>query len=950
MKKKAIIGVSVAAAAVVVTGAILGGVLGSRSSAPKLKDVPLTGSMIANFTEGEMPDALFASDGWTNGTVFNTQWSSDCVSLDDGAMHLSLAANPDGDEATNNAYFGGETRSYQFFGYGDYSVKMKPAKKAGTASTFFTYTGPGDEEEGEDPAPHDEIDIEFLGKDTTKVQFNYFVNGVGGHEYWYNLGFDASAEYHEYGYRWTDEYIVWFVDGKPVHKVEASAKNPMPSHPGKIFMNYWCGTTAAHGWMGQYSNPGAESTDYQWVKCSATPIGEIPEKPDDIDTSDVPTEGWENIDYSYFGGWTGYDIDKTDGITVSHTQAMNGWKCEGMEFTQSYSWIKFNIKNNDSGKANIRLDIKQKGQTEGDDGIGGIAGFYCDDEGVVSYDALVAAALINLEGGQSTDIVLKIKDIYVNQLVVFLNSTQASGGAETGSITITDLQGIVNEDVEKPEGPKPDQPVLGEGESLMFTTDNAKYTIDPAEGGKTINVTYSGVAASSYTNVVAGLNDLAQGKTTFTFTVVNNGSSEAVLRVDMTKDNTNCNTAITAVGGDAWQDDSSYFKVAAGKTVNVTITFSGDPTLLVLFIDSTVQTGPNSGDLTFSNFKFTGTSTSPTQPTDPDTDPDKTAGSLDVSDLTFSGNTEIYNVSKNTSANTITVTYESVGGQSYQNIETNIGTIARTYNVFNLKITNNGTNIANVRIDIEGVTPTGPNNKSCNVSATGNGTVVNTDLTWGGSFFTIEAGETIIVAITYDTSKGPNTIRFFIDSSTSSNGTNTNGSVTFSEMKFSGTGSYVPPEPPAVDDDSVAVTFTTDNNYTITNNDDGTVNVSYNNGDITTSSYHNLSANIATAASGKTTLTFTVVNNGENEAYIRADLTVGAVDGTKVGTSATSTGTSYCNHTASDGTIFKIAAGSTATITITYDGSADYLVLFFDSLWDASPKGGNVTLYNFIFS
>ena len=35
------------------------------------------------------------------------------------------------------------------------------------------YTGPS---EGK---PWDEIDIEFLGKDTTKVQFNYFTHGRG---------------------------------------------------------------------------------------------------------------------------------------------------------------------------------------------------------------------------------------------------------------------------------------------------------------------------------------------------------------------------------------------------------------------------------------------------------------------------------------------------------------------------------------------------------------------------------------------------------------------------------------------------------------------------------------------------------------------------------------------------------------------------------------------------
>lgn len=68
--------------------------------------------------------------------------------------------------------------------------RMQPISNPGVVSSFFTYTGPSDNN------PWDEIDIEFLGKDTTKVQFNYYTNGVGGHEFLYDLGFDASESYH----------------------------------------------------------------------------------------------------------------------------------------------------------------------------------------------------------------------------------------------------------------------------------------------------------------------------------------------------------------------------------------------------------------------------------------------------------------------------------------------------------------------------------------------------------------------------------------------------------------------------------------------------------------------------------------------------------------------------------------------------------------------------------
>lgn len=54
---------------------------------------------------------------------------------------------------------------------------MMPIKADGVDTGFFMYTGPSDND------PWDEIDFEFLGYDTTKVQLNYYTDGVGGHEY-----------------------------------------------------------------------------------------------------------------------------------------------------------------------------------------------------------------------------------------------------------------------------------------------------------------------------------------------------------------------------------------------------------------------------------------------------------------------------------------------------------------------------------------------------------------------------------------------------------------------------------------------------------------------------------------------------------------------------------------------------------------------------------------------
>ncbi len=243
-----------------------------------LTDAKLTGEYLADFSKGDPGEkVLFASTGYTNGTVFNTQWDASQLTYSNGQMHLGLADNPDGSLEARTQYYGGEARTAYYYGYGDYEVRMKPSTSVGTASTFFTCTGPYDKTpEGVENA-WDEIDIEFLGKDTTKVQFNYFANGVGGHEYMYTLGFDASKEFHNYGFRWAEDHITWFVDGTPVYRVDkANVKNgeAFPKTAGRILMNYWAGApgngeNTAEGWMGKYAGPDGKTADYEWVKASA---------------------------------------------------------------------------------------------------------------------------------------------------------------------------------------------------------------------------------------------------------------------------------------------------------------------------------------------------------------------------------------------------------------------------------------------------------------------------------------------------------------------------------------------------------------------------------------------------------------------------------------------------------------------------------------------------------
>ncbi|MCH5200911.1 MAG: glycoside hydrolase family 16 protein [Oscillospiraceae bacterium] len=203
---------------------------------------------------GGMPDGFEASDGWTNGSMFNVTWRAANVTFENGNMQLII----DADETPENdiPYSGGEFRSTGFYGYGRYEVSMKAIKNDGVVSSFFTYTGPSDDN------PWDEIDVEILGKDTTKVQFNYFTNGAGNHEYMHDLGFDASEDFHTYAFEWHSDKIVWLVDGEEVH----TAVSNIPVTESKIMMNAWCGT-GVDGWLKAFNDGSLPlKAEYQWVR------------------------------------------------------------------------------------------------------------------------------------------------------------------------------------------------------------------------------------------------------------------------------------------------------------------------------------------------------------------------------------------------------------------------------------------------------------------------------------------------------------------------------------------------------------------------------------------------------------------------------------------------------------------------------------------------------------
>lgn len=211
----------------------------------------------------EDKELYYICDGYKNvQNMFNTYWERDNVSVEKIDDSTNVAACELSDK--NDINYGTEIQINKGFLYGYFGARMKVFKKVGTVQSFFTFNG------GEH-YDHDEIDIEFLGKDTTKVQFNYYDDGKGGHEYLYKLGFDASESFHDYGFLWEPDRITWFVDFKPVYQVKAKL-----DQWGRPIMNVWSGNpkdASTVRWLGKYEKSDVPNTTYyDYVIASELPL------------------------------------------------------------------------------------------------------------------------------------------------------------------------------------------------------------------------------------------------------------------------------------------------------------------------------------------------------------------------------------------------------------------------------------------------------------------------------------------------------------------------------------------------------------------------------------------------------------------------------------------------------------------------------------------------------
>ena len=123
--------------------------------------------------------------------------------------------------------------------YGRVEATLRAARGSGLVTALFLYRFD----------PWQEIDLEILGRDPTRLLVNVYENpGEAGDTYNYgyrgtpatvDLGFDASAAEHRYAVEWDPGGMRWFVDGRLVHARAAGLPTPVPHLPMRIYANLW---------------------------------------------------------------------------------------------------------------------------------------------------------------------------------------------------------------------------------------------------------------------------------------------------------------------------------------------------------------------------------------------------------------------------------------------------------------------------------------------------------------------------------------------------------------------------------------------------------------------------------------------------------------------------------------------------------------------------------------
>ena len=173
-------------------------------------------------TEVKCTDQFWAFNGSAQvPSGLTVDYNSANVQVKDGVLNLIL-----------NKEIGGTRLSVdQLFHYGTVDATLEIAAGSNVITAFILMADNGDE-----------IDFEFVGKDTNVIQTNYFYKGKPIYDIravYYGVNRDLSSTFNKYTINWTPEYYEWRINGRTLRKLFKNETIEYPESPSKIQIGIW---------------------------------------------------------------------------------------------------------------------------------------------------------------------------------------------------------------------------------------------------------------------------------------------------------------------------------------------------------------------------------------------------------------------------------------------------------------------------------------------------------------------------------------------------------------------------------------------------------------------------------------------------------------------------------------------------------------------------------------
>ncbi|KAJ2509246.1 transglycosylase [Coemansia sp. RSA 2049] len=182
---------------------------------------------------------------------FNVEWCPQNVYQSNGTLIWKLTSEC------------GTTVTYPWdFQYGKIEGRIRMAPGSGVVTSMLLAG----------PAPSDELDWEWVGKDTWTVQSMYFVKGqrVDPNAQFFhtpgNVPQEMSAGFHNYAIEVNKDSIKWYIDDWLTRTLPRTSGVPFPSDASGTRMGVWDGSQTS-GWAGTVNwAQGPFTAEMQWFK------------------------------------------------------------------------------------------------------------------------------------------------------------------------------------------------------------------------------------------------------------------------------------------------------------------------------------------------------------------------------------------------------------------------------------------------------------------------------------------------------------------------------------------------------------------------------------------------------------------------------------------------------------------------------------------------------------